>query len=37
MIIEFPYKAPIRLILRFSQFSQKFKISNFALFVFFSI
>ena len=43
MVIEFPYKAQFRLILskaialRFSRFSQKFKISNFALFVFFSI
>ena len=43
MVIEFPWKAHIRLILskaialRFRRFSQKFKISNFALFVFFSI
>ena len=40
---EFPWKAQFRLILskaialRFSRFSQKLKISNFALFVFFSI
>ena len=43
MVIEFPYKAQIRLILskdialRFSRSSQKFKISNFVLFVFFYI
>ena len=43
IFIEFPYKAQFRLILskaialRFSRFSQKFKISNLALFVFFSI
>ena len=43
IFIEFPYKAQFRLILskaialRFSRFSQNFKIPNFALFVFFSI
>ena len=43
IFIEYPYKAQFRLILskaialRFSRFSQKCKISNFALFVFFSI
>ena len=43
IFIEFPLKAQFWLILskaialRFSRFSQKFKISNFALFVFFSI
>ena len=43
IFIEFPYKAQFRLILskaialRFSQFSQKFKIPNFALFAFYTI